>query len=386
MMNLSDVFPKDGEIRRIYCDACAASMDLVFLNFSENVSEIEINISGLPHLQCPECDKRYLTDDARFAVIELHRQASEKGSARVNVTRKKRDADYTFSKIPFLVDADDYYYIPGLRRPFDEGFLTPLFFNRAVLIKFDNSPDYKVQFASQSYGSIYTDERYFSFGVNRHGKIIMWLGDVATLPESEQYYLRSENVASDHSIGSEFYDGQIECKFTELTKDAQAIKARSAFDKAFDNRFGTNLYHLNDELIETITNLSPPLVDTEKERRHAFDSLNRIFVESMDNSALDKLIKDKGITATGTGSLKRVEALLESVGDQKAISTALMPFYVLYDLRIAYSHLTSAARRDELVGSSEERLKLRKGAILTEIYDALLVKLCLSFDDLTKKL
>jgi hypothetical protein len=386
MMDLSDIIPKNGDIRRIYCDVCEASMDLIFPNFSEIVSEIEINITGLPHLQCPECNQFYLTDGARFAIMELHRQAIEKNSARIDVTRKKRDADYTFSKIPFLVDADDYYYIPGLRRPFDEGFLTPLFFNRAVLIKFDNSPDYKVQFASQSYGTIYTDERSFSFGVNRHGKIIMWLGDVATLPESEQYYLRSENVTSDHSIGSEFYDGQIECKFTDLTKEAEAIKIRSTFDKAFENRFGANLYHLSDELIETITNLSPPLVDTEKERRHVFDSLNRTFVESMDNGALDKLIKENGVIATGTGSLKRIQALLEKSGNPTTISAALMPFYVLYDLRIAYSHLTSAARRDELVSSSEQRLKLRQDATLTEIYDSLLDQLCLSFAGLTKKL
>lgn len=37
----------------------------------------------------------------------------------------------------------------------------------------------------------------------------MWLGDIARLPDAEQYYLRSENIDSDHSIGSEFYDGQI---------------------------------------------------------------------------------------------------------------------------------------------------------------------------------
>lgn len=381
-MKIADAFSKDGEIRDIYCDNCKTSMDLVFVDFSDDVSGIEINIKGLPHLQCPKCGDAFLTDGARFAIIELHRQATQKGSDRVNVTRRKREADYKFSNIPFLVDADDYYYIPGLRRPFDEGFLTPLFFNRAVLTKFDNSPDYRVRFASQSYGTIYTGEGYISFGVNRHGKVIMWLGDVASLPESEQYYLRSENVPSDHSIGSEFYDGQIECKFTDPPIEAVAIKARSAFGEAFEGRFQFNLYHLDDELIDTITNLAPPLVDTEKERRHVFDGLNRIFIEAIDNNGLEKLLKNLGTSSAGSGSLKRLQAALETIEPTGKVSSALMPFYVLYDLRIAYAHLTSASRRDELLLSSEKRLSLAGTPTLTELYEVLLGELISSLKTL----
>ena len=85
-----------------------------------------------------------------------------------------------------------------------------------MLLKYDNSPDYRVKFASTSYGSIDTQEESISFGLNRHGHIVMWLGDIAKLPENELYYLRSENIPSDHSLGSEFYDGQIEVKFSEL--------------------------------------------------------------------------------------------------------------------------------------------------------------------------
>jgi hypothetical protein len=56
--------------------------------------------------------------------------------------------------------------------------------------------------ASTTYGTIYAS--IIAFGINKHGKLVMWLGDIAKLPESEQYYLRSENVASDHCKGSEF--------------------------------------------------------------------------------------------------------------------------------------------------------------------------------------
>lgn len=309
-----------------------------------------------------------LTDGGAFAILELHKQAIDKNSLNVYVNRNKRTDDFEFSDVKFLYDADDYFYIPGLYRPFDVGFLTPLFFNKAVLIKFDNSPDYDVQFASQSYGTIYTRSGYISFGINRHGKVIMWLGDVAKLPESEQYYLRSENVPSDHSIGSEFYDAQIEAVFTDLTIEAKAIKARSRFAQAFEARFGSKVFHLDTELIETIAGLSPPLVDTEKERKHAFDSLNRIFVEAMDNAGLGKLLKSLGGVAAGSGSLKRVQAVLETVKSDGSVATALMPLYVLNDLRIAYSHLTSSSRRDELLTSVATRLTIPSDAGLDELY------------------
>lgn len=210
-LEISELIPKAGEVRRLYCDNCGSSMELSFRKYSENVSGVQIEISNFPQLRCPDCRNLCLPDRSILMIVELHRQAIAKGSDRVKINRNKKAVDYKFTAVPFLIDADDYYYIPGLFRSFDLGFLTPLFFNRTVLSKFDTLPGYKVRFASQSYGTIDMQESSISFGINRHGKIILWLGDVAKLPDTEQYYLRSENVPSDHAIGSEFYDGQIEC-------------------------------------------------------------------------------------------------------------------------------------------------------------------------------
>jgi hypothetical protein len=251
------------------------------------------------------------------------------------------------------------------------GFLCPLYFNKEVLLKFGNSPKYEVRFASQSYGTVYMEDDHISFGINRHGKVIMWLGDIANLSESEQFYLRSENVESDHSIGSEFYDGQIECIFTERPKEAVIITGRAELHQAFESRFNTKLFHLDKELIDTIAGLTPPVVDTEKERKHIFDSLTRMFIESMDNTKLERLLKDIGASSGGSGSLKRFQATLDTIDSTGAVATALMPLYVLYDLRVAYSHLTSASRREELLSSSAARLGIYHGAGLVEIYGKL---------------
>lgn len=382
-MNLADIFPKDGRPQGLYCETCESSMDLHFDDFSELVSGIQIDISGLPFLHCDKCASNALPDDSRFAIIHLHKQAVEKFSDKVAVKRSKKVDDFGFSKVPFLMDADDYFYIPGLYRAHDVGFLTPLFFNKAVLTKYDNSPNYSVRFASPTYGEIDAESFVIPFGINKFGKVIMWLGDVAKLPEAEQYYLRSENVASDHSLGSEFYDAQIECKFTDPPKERLVIGQRSNFLDAFEKKFGVRISHLDVELVDTITALAPPLFDTEKERRHTFDSLNRIFIESLDNAGLEKLVKSLGTTSAGSGSLKRLQAVLETLDAIGAVSTLLSPLYVLYDLRVAYSHALSARKKADLIDSSATRLALAPDFDLPTVYDELLKRIAASLSGLT---
>jgi hypothetical protein len=216
-MEIGEVYPPSGHVQRLYCDGCNDHLDLIYKKFSEHVSGVRVEIMDLPYLHCPRCDRSVLPENSRFAIIRLWEQAKEQASPGVRSQRKKPMQNFGFTSIPFKYDSDDYYYIPGLERPHDVGFLTPVFFNKEVLLKYDASPNYEVKFASTTYGTIHGEGFYISFGINRNGKVFMWLGDIARLSEAEQYYLISENVPSDHSIGSEFYDGQIECVFTELS-------------------------------------------------------------------------------------------------------------------------------------------------------------------------
>jgi hypothetical protein len=201
-------------------------MDLKFIDFRHEVTGIIVEIQELPTLQCQDCSSEYLPDLSRFAIMQLHEQCLAKNQSNVSVVRKKRSNTFSFTEVTFQYDPDDYYYIPGLHRKHDVGFLQPVFFKRSVLLKYDNSPDYRVSFASSTYGQIIADGHHISFGINRFGNVVMWLGDIAKLPESEQYYLKSENVQSDHSIGSEFYDGQIEVKFTDPTAENLLFKCK----------------------------------------------------------------------------------------------------------------------------------------------------------------
>ncbi|WP_428505098.1 hypothetical protein [Roseateles sp.] len=387
-MNVGDLFPVEGTHRNIYCDKCHAHLELSFFDFEDDVSGVHIRVEGLPQLRCPACQSTFLPDRSRFALIETHRQALDKRSLAVNVVRKKTSQNFGFTEVPFLYDSDDYHYIPGLRREFDPGFLTPVFFNKEALLKYDAHPSYRVDFASRTYGTIRKDDFDIAFGINRNGRLVMWLGDIATLPESEQFYLRSENVASDHSIGSEFYDGQIECVFTERTPEDKLFEQRSRFLEAFFAKFGVKAAHLEKEVLDLAISIRRPVVDTPAERRHVADTLNKVYLESLDNKALAKALDAVGRPYDGIGSLKRLERLLESTMASPAEAAATTaPLFVLYDLRVAYSHLGSVEGQAQIITKVIDRLGIpAESADLFAIYDVLVNQLRQAFERMASAL
>ncbi len=383
-MELYDVFPKTENMQRLYCDNCGDYLDLWFPEFHKEVSGVDIHIMGLPELFCDKCSVGYLPEDSRFAIIYLHEQAIKHGKNSVNIIRNKINQNFGFTQVPFLYDSDDFKYFPGLKRPWNEGFLTPVFFNKSVLLKYDSSPTYRLKFVSTTYGEIRQGEQFsISYGLNKNGKVIMWLGDIASLPIAEQYYLRSENIESDHSIGSEFYDGQIECKFTNYSKETKLFQSRSNFLESCFKRFGKKLAHLDEEVLEIAIGFNAPIVDTEKDRRHIADTLNKIYLESFDKKVLGDILCSLGGKADKLGSNKLLQGIMERIAGEEDISNIMSPFYVLYDLRVAYSHLGSNEGGDKKLKYVQERLGLDESAKLQEIYEAVVSQLSTSFNRLT---
>jgi hypothetical protein len=384
-LDITDVVPAKNHVQGLHCTECGTSLDLAYTDFSETVSGVVITITGLPVLRCPHDAREYLPDRSRRCIVEIFERATQRGAPAVSVARHKLDEKYNLTDVPFLYDADDYRYLPGLERRFDPGFLTPVFFNRAVLLKYDNAPGYRVKFASTTYGEIVPDNGpSISFGLNRNGKVVMWLGDIAQMPEAEQYYLRSENVESDHSIGSEFYDGQIDCIFTEPAGERRLFALRSQFIEAAFKRFRQKISHLDDETFALAVAFNAPLVDTPKERRHVADTLNKIHVESLDSATLGSIIKNIGRDPKDLGSLKRLQMALEPLANGSNVPALLSPFFVLYDFRIAASHLTSADRATAIMATITGRLNIEPGAGLLEIYNRLSASLADSYESLIK--
>lgn len=382
-MELNELPPRGG-VTRAYCESCGSSLDLIFAPFQETVSSVQIAVDGLPTLECPGCGWRTLPDRTRFSIMRAHELATKEGSQIFNSRRNKIIEDFGFTDVPFKYDPDDFYYYPGLKRPWNKGFLTPVFFNRKVIAKFDADPNYLVSYASPTYGDISADNFSIAFGINRHGHVIMWLGDIAKLPKSEQYYLVSENRPSDHCLGSEFYDGQIECIFTEPPREKLLFAARSDFLAAAFRLWGAKLAHLDDVVLDLAGQLRRPLHDTPAQRHAVSDNLNKVHIESIDNEALGRVLSSLGIACNGTGQLKRLQALLESIAESGQVYARMTPFYTTYDFRVSYSHLGSTEGAVKKMKTVTDRLGLAKDAEVTEIYDRLLEKLTHSYSALTE--
>ena len=384
-MKISDVIPKEGKIREIYCDSCGEMMFLDFIVFRETVSGISININGLPELQCASCGFRALPDRSAFAILQMHKDAFEAKEPSIYCNRNKSQSNFNHTIVDFLHDPDDYYYLPGLARQWDDGFLTPVFFNKDVLSKYDNSEKYRVRYASTTYGTIREgDNFYISFGINQFGKVIMWLGDIGKLPEKEQFYLRSENIESDHHIGSEFYQGQIDCQFTPVSRENALFAARSKFLEEFFLKYDTKIGHLEVEVLTLAEEFTAPIHDTDKEKKHSSDIMNKIYVESLKAEKLKKLVKTKLSTEVPGGALKQLSAILKHDYPTAPIDRLMMPFFVLYDLRIQYSHLGSKSGQKDRWESICDRLQQPHTIKFASLYEVLIDELSYSYSELSE--
>ncbi len=109
-----------------------------------------------------------------------------------------------------------------------------MFFNIEVLLKYIHHPDYGLDIGADTFGYIYKgDEHYISFGINENNKVILWLGDIGNLSVEEQFYLRSENILSDHSIGSKFYEAEIEVMWAKASAEKTLLKKDLNLTKIF---------------------------------------------------------------------------------------------------------------------------------------------------------
>lgn len=299
--------------------------------------------------------------------------------------------------LKFKFDEYDYYFIPGLYRTHNRGFLTPLYFNKEVLLKYLHHPLYKFSFNSGSYFSIELPDDIISIGVNPNGKVIMWLGDVLKLPKNEQFYLLSENIDSDHDIYSEFYDAQILCEWASESIEANCINNFFNISNLFTKKYNSDFSQHKNEVFKLASTLNKPLLNREKEFYDTILILNQLFIESININSiknfLNQFLSDKDKKELNKlKSAKTLEIFLQkklNVSEEEAKSITC-PLFVLNDLRQISGHLLPQKREDELFISSLNRLNIssNKSFDFISIYETLIISINSSFEkiiDLIKK-
>ena len=380
------------KVQGYFDEATGEPLQLSFDDHTLEIDGLEIPLEGVPSLKSEQTGQRHYPSKTKSIIAFYLDQAKKKGKPCVRIyQRTDHVARYSYAeKFNFLYSHLDYEYIPGLALASDEGYLTPVFFKISVLNKYSQHPEYGLDLFSNTYGTIWFGDNWkINFGINRNKHVIMWLGDIAQLPESEIYYLRSENIESDHDIHSQFYDAQIEAQFAELSPQQNLIHLRRTLNDAFFEKFGSPLFHLEGQVSKIIENLDRPVFWEDKHVGPAVESLNKIFVESVNVKSLKQNLKQANpeLDVKSLGSLKILQYWLTERLQLANSSDLMCPLFVLYDYRILTCHLIPDTKRKETLLAINHRLGLSEENANNEtIYDALISRLLKSVETILSKL
>jgi hypothetical protein len=390
-------FLKD-DIQNLRCSKCNNWLKLVLDSKFFFIDNILIEFEKYPFLKCEKCSIFYLSNITKRIALHYFNKASKnsrkhvKNKASVGEIRNKWHKEIEFYKKVkyFKYDPIDYIFIPGLRRSYNEGYLTPVFFSKDVLSRYYNHPNYLVTFGSDTYGSIRMPGRIVSFGVNRNEKIIMWLGEVIDLPKSEKKYLLAHNEKSDHDIGSEFYEGQIEAKFTDFTKEQKIIEISNKLSHVIFKKWQIKLLVLSNESISILRKIKQPIFYNREEIGKNLEALNKLLIERINsndikNDLVDTFQIDKD-TLKGKGSLKIFQLWLEKRCNSESISKIVTPLFVLYDFRQIVDHVHSDKNKKRIMNSCLRRLSLNQTTNIKEFYETLLFKLSNCYQKLIERI
>jgi hypothetical protein len=367
---------------------CGNTLSLKKDTYIKNFKGNEFKFDNCFFFDCDKCNKIYLPDIIENICDNIIDCVLEKNSPLevdfYNVAFHLWNKEFgIINELPYKICKEDYYCFPGLYRKFNVGFLTPMYFNIEVLLKYIYNPKYQLRLNANTYGSISTDEFNIQFGINENNKVLMWYGDVCELPINEQYYLLSENIESDHCILSEFYMAQINSKWAHPSEINKLIKNRSILNAELKNTFKINFYQLELETLKKIKDIKPLIFTTEENFSIVINPLNMILVESINNKDLKKILKTSmnDELLQNRKGLKLFELFIDNVLHVNKAASEISPLYVLYDLRIYCSHLRSDEDRVQLLKICNQRLDLDENTTNFKlIYDTLINKLNAMYD------
>ncbi|HEJ5651542.1 hypothetical protein [Pseudomonas sp. B14(2022)] len=365
-------------------------LELTFDEVEDNLNGIIVRTNGMPFLRDRRDNKLYKTPFTDVALEMLAEIARKNGQSSIDgvappahIKDKRFDGLCPF--VQFEYSNIEYLSIPGLGSEFSSnGFLVPVYFNNEVLNKYTQNPKYRIDIFSGTYGSIAQgDEWQISFGVNANKQVIMWLGDINELPVKEQQYLLSENIPSAFDIHSDFFDAQIENQWSEGAIENKCLNLRGQISDKVKSLYGHSLYKLPDEIGLTIAGLQKPIFWEDRHVAPVVESLNRIFIESLNENFLKNFLNSRDIKiASGARGLKLLESAIENLSDQSGARAIMSPFFVLYDYRINVCHLQSQETVMTKTKTINERLSIEASNASHEvIYDSLFEKI---YDSLTK--
>lgn len=175
---------------------------------------MKIILDCLPYLINESSGHIHFSIPAMQIIKEHVEAAKRQGKTEVRINQFGK---FNRGKLPvgeqteFRYSPAEHFFIPGLIRGIpSDGYLTPVYFEGHVLVKFEHADGYRLEKHTASAGRIHSPNGInIPYGVNKGGFVIMWLGDIVSFPKNELFYLYSANVEPQYDIHSDFYRNQI---------------------------------------------------------------------------------------------------------------------------------------------------------------------------------
>ena len=261
-----------------------------------------------------------------------------------------------------------------------DGYLTPVYFNKQVLIRYLYDSRFYCDFASDTYGTIGGDTFSISFGINKNGSVLMWVGDIMhNIPQKEQFYLLVENIDPEGDVDSELYQAQINAKFTEPPLEIKTLNTVEKLNSVFESKFSCFLYKERsiEERIDEARRYKRIIMNDLDDFKRFITELNEIINESTNNAALRALLSSRGVDfEKGSKGNKLLEKVYSSVLSDT--NNLIAPFFFLYDLRLWAAH----TGQDDVLAEVVNKLGLPADSEFKAVLDALLEAILQSSEQL----
>lgn len=381
------------------CPNCSdfRTLQIDGVRFEKDKKTVGIKI---PFFRCPNCGKKDPLKPREFydELAEKTYNGLKAGEFTSISFKYENEKFKRFDHLGFKYSSEDYYLIPGLYREFDIGYLCPVFFDKDLLLYYNNHPDYSVKFYSFSSGNIYyKGESMFSwgFGINRNGKIFKWLGDLnddfkdsEMVPHLKRF--QASNIDSDHDIYSKFYLSQnpfsIEDAFQDSDNEVKIFALKDEVDILFKNNFNFSLTKIViDDLFDFY---KPPILEEKEQIFNAYISLNKLLVENIQTALLKNRLIENGADrkkSNELGSIKTLEKFLSDIIKIQDSSNLISPLFVLSDLRQLQGHFSDTSFMEKYQ-FCKERLGLDEHVTHFDVYQKLIVRLVEFYNNLIVKI
>lgn len=352
--------------------SCGGFNEMTLGTLAIEVEKYSLKLDVASILECAKCGQKNLPEFTKKLLDAGYQELRRKGCLSVESKTTGYQKRYQYAEASdYIYDHWDYESIPGLQ--FDdehstEGFLTPVYFDKKVLVAFISLPEYEVDLFSESYGTLsmlteggceYQYEWSIPFGLNSNDKLVFWLGDLDDIVDKTSVHLlKAFNVHSDHQLtDSEFYQAQMCCVFSEPIREKQILNNRKHFIDNVRTKYAIDLSHLSVESEEHANAIMRPIVFSRNTVSEAINAFDKILVEGINIEGLRALYEHLVISNERVQgyeawqSIKLLNGVLNALSINASIpidvSTAMSPLYILHDYRILLDHLLPKEKQDE---------------------------------------